>query len=81
MAEIQGMDKTTPLRQVSARAIALITEYLGGYSAEMYEKFYAGKDDLIILQSVSELLAEVVGTKKAEELVKENFKNIPGLTV
>lgn len=63
-------------RPVLNHAISLITEYLGKYSADIYRNFYADKKDEMIIESVGELLKEVVGEKKSTQLMESRFGNI-----
>ena len=54
---------------IKHQAIRLINVYLGEVSANAYAKFYKDKSDEVILMSVKELLSEVLGNKKALEVL------------
>lgn len=48
-------------------AVMLIAKYYGDTTAEMYKSYYAKKDDARVKDSVSELLTEMLGTKRTEK--------------
>lgn len=48
----------------------LISENLGEVAASSYRKFYNDKPDKLVIESVSELLTEVLGENKAREKIK-----------
>lgn len=52
------------------RATKLIAENLGDVAAKAYKNFYADKPDDLILQSIEELLTEVLGESKSKEKMK-----------
>ena len=54
---------------VKEQAIRLISENLGEVTAKSYVEFYKDKDDLIVKESILELLTEVLGEKKAREKI------------
>lgn len=64
------------LSPVGQKALALVSEYLGQYTADIYQNFYRGKDDQIILDSVNELLEEVVGENKTGQLMTDKFAEL-----
>ena len=61
-------------RELQNKAVKLIETHFGSASAKMYENFYQDKDDKTILESVTELLSELVGTAKAEEQLNTILK-------
>lgn len=67
---------SSPKKELSPtgqKALELIGEYLGKYTADIYRSFYLDKDDQLIMSSANELLVEVVGNNKAIELMAEKF--------
>jgi len=56
---------------VKDQALRLISENLGEVTAKSYAEFYKDKDDVTIKESVNELLTEVIGDRKASEVISE----------
>ena len=56
-------------KEVKAKAVNLISTYLGEVVAKSYGEFYAGKDISIVKVSVNELLSDYLGEKKAKEIL------------
>jgi hypothetical protein len=65
--------KNAELSPVAQKALVLIGEYLGQYTADIYQNFYQEKEDQVILESVNELLEEVVGVSKTSQLMADKF--------
>ncbi len=49
--------------------IGLIETYFGGTTARLYEQFYDRKDDATVARSAQELFSELLGERKAAELM------------
>lgn len=60
---------------VIEKACEIISSNLGKMTADYYREFYRNKSPDIILNSLGELLVELVGPKSAEKQVGE-LKNI-----
>lgn len=58
------MPSTIPLTQ---DVLESIQRHLGKATADMYARFYSGKDEKRVLASYQEILREVVGIAKANE--------------
>lgn len=61
-----------PVSEIRDKAIKLISTYLGDVVANSYKDFYSDKDANIVKTSVSELLSDYMGEKKALELLTKN---------
>lgn len=59
-------NKTDLIREESVK---ILQDYLGLETAKMYGDFYRDKPKEIVLESISELLSELVGTKKAQSII------------
>lgn len=53
------------------KALKIIADNMGEYTANLYRDFYKDKDAQTIAISVKELLVEIIGENNANELVKE----------
>jgi hypothetical protein len=62
---------------VSEQAVALLEKYAGHYFAQTYASFYRDQPDEVIRESVREVLTELVGERKANELVTEQLTDRP----
>lgn len=51
------------------KAVLIIKEYLGESTAQLYNDFYANKEESIILDSIKELLAEFLGDEPAKQII------------
>lgn len=51
---------------IASKACVLIANNLGEVTADYYRQFYQGKDEELIIRSVTELLSEVVGPVNAK---------------
>ena len=56
------------------QAVWLIESHYGSETAGMYREFYKDKDDKTVIESVTELLVELLGRVKADELIKNLLK-------
>lgn len=50
--------------------IQTISYYFGEETAQMYEKYFADKDDSLVLKLTSKLLSDYVGKQKAFKIIK-----------
>lgn len=62
---------TTISSDIKVNAIDLITEQLGSVVSDGYVEFYKTKNDDEVLVSVSDLMIEVLGEKRAKEELKK----------
>lgn len=58
------------------QSIKLIAKYFGQEMAGLYDKFYAGKDEQTIRNSVNELLTDYLGQTKAQEQLKQLINGV-----
>ena len=56
---------------MKAAAAQTIEQYLGSYASGLYKDYYKDKSASIVKVSLRELLAEVVGENRADEVMKE----------
>lgn len=60
---------------VKAKAVNLISTYLGEVVAKSYGEFYSSKDASVVKISVYELLSDYLGEKKAKEILTKHGIN------
>ena len=46
-------------------AVDLISKYFGQSTAEVYDKFFTGEPDSVIITSINEIMVDYIGQEKA----------------
>ncbi len=62
--------------KVLNEALQIISDNLGDYTANLYKNFYKDKELIIIIDSVSQLIEEVLGERNAEKIIQKLKTNI-----
>lgn len=57
--------------EIKNKALAIITQYFGHSTAELYTDYYKDKDPDYIKKSLSELLSESIGPSMAAKIIQD----------
>jgi hypothetical protein len=57
-------------------ALDLIAKYFGQSTAEVYDKFFTGEPDSVIITSINEIMVDYVGEEKAKTEISKIMENL-----
>jgi hypothetical protein len=61
----------TEYHNIKEKAVNIIASYFGANTAGLYKEYYKDKNEDLVIISLRELLTEIVGVDKAENVLKD----------